>query len=613
MTNKSLIIVESPGKISKIKQIVGPSFYVMASMGHLMDLPKLTIGIDMKTYEPTYETYTDKIKKKIIKNLKQTHKLVNFIYIATDDDREGEFIAYSIIKILKLKERQYRRIIFHEITEQAIKNALITTQCRTTIDNNIVDAQQCRRIIDRLIGYTISPELKRNKEINNLLKHNSSVGTGRVQAVIIKIIYDKMEEREKKEEKDKIYNCNAYFKCGEMELNTDINICNVQLKGTKNKIINWYKFIETHINATYDNFYIDEIDIKYSKHNPPYPFITSTLQQEAYKQLNFSLETTMRIAQQLYEKGYITYMRTDSPTLSKDITEKIKQYIIDKYGETYYRCRQYKSKSCVSQEAHEAIRPCNINIEYIMDMNDESNELYRMIWKRTISSQMTEEEIGTIRYKIKFSTFDKMIEQILIKNGVSKDVIDCMYFNGSINRTINVGYKIIYMEENDDNNIELLKNKLLHSNIKLETIIAKQNIQTISPLYNQCTLIKILDKYGIGRPSTYASIFKKIEENKYIQTVNIMGTKEKIEQIKMSFNKQIIIKEITQQIMNGTEKQKIIVTELGRQIILYMIQYYPAILNYKYTANLEEQLDLISDGKMNKNVVIKQFIENELN
>lgn len=609
--NKSLVIVESPGKIKKIKHILGNDFVIMASVGHIIDLPPKTIGIDMITYKPTYEIYPD--KKKVVSGLKKiikTMKITN-VFIASDDDREGEFIGYSLVKMLGLKK--YQRITFNEITKNAIINALNNPR---QLNNDLISAQQCRRIIDRLIGFTISPKL--NKSIN--LPHTYNLGAGRVQSVIIKIIYDKQVERNKVLEsitssdcKDNLFDCTATFDIGKNKVNAnlylDLNYKNkmIELQCDKQQMILWFKFIKEILKD--DCFtitkYQNDITINEIKHNPPYPYITSTLQQDAFTKYNFSIDKTMKLAQQLYEKGYITYMRTDSPHLSNVAIEQIKKYIIANYEPKYLHIRQYNAKNTNAQEAHEAIRPTDINvsIDSLENVDIDCKKLYDMIWKRTISSQMIAEVVGIIKLKIRFAQLnnDNNFYSKFIAN-----LTEQICFLGSITQIIEPGYKIVYNEINNIDYFETLKNNLINAKIKMKTLQSTQIIKSIPQLYNQCSLIKILEKNGIGRPSTFASLLKKIIDYKYIYTSTINGISIDIPIISMNKN-EIEITTKTKTI--GNEKQKLVVSDIGEAVVNYICNHYPLIMDYKYTAEMENKLDLIANGKLNNKIVIDEIIE----
>jgi DNA topoisomerase-1 len=567
----NLVIVESPGKIKKIQSYLGNDYIVTASIGHIMDLDSKSISIDIENnFKPKYCINDD--KKKVVKQLQEISKNKN-IFIASDQDREGEFIAYSLKTILKLNS--YSRIIFNEITKTAILTALNNSR---NIDNNLVNAQQTRRILDRIVGYKLSPLITKHIGIPKL-------GTGRVQSVIVKLIVEKEKEinieREKK--RNKYYEGNGKFIINGNILKTELyeikeNIIKYrinEIENIKEQIIELLKLLKS------SKWIIDEIKKKPLYINPTAPFTTSTLQQNASIKLHFPINKTMMIAQKLYESGYITYMRTDSTILSSQVHSDIKKYILDKYGNNYYSYKQYQSK-ITSQEAHEAIRPTNINIIDIDDI--EQDKLYKLIWKKTISSQMKRSEYE--------------ITEIIIKAMKTKYLMI-----GNITRLIFDGYLKIY----NDNELEF-KEIIINENqdIELENIKIEQGYTLPIKHYNEATLVKCLENYEIGRPSTYASMIEKIKKQNFVKIDDIKGDDIIIEEYEYRKKDNKIIRNERIKKMEK-EKNIFVPTELGINITNFLEKYFPQIMDYKFTANMEKELDEISNGNINWINVLTKF------
>jgi DNA topoisomerase-1 len=604
----SLVIVESPGKIKKIKSYLGSNYIVMASIGHIMDLPMKTLGINLDTLEPTYETYPD--KKKVVNNIKSTIKQYNIknIYIAADGDREGEFIGYSLVKLLGLNS--FKRIIFHEITKTAIMKAIKEP---TTLNNNMIHAQQSRRIMDRLIGFLISPILYKNVK--------GAKSAGRVQSVIIKMILSKQLEREEfwKNNDSSYFTGNGIFELTSndllrdskpLKLNTKMYICNSNyeqiIQTNKENMVAFFELIKLYLDHT---FKITKTKIKHLTNNPPYPFITSTLQQDAFYKFRFSPDKTMKLAQQLYEKGYITYMRTDSFAISQDAIYKIKDYIVQNYGIEYLKVRQYKSKNQNAQEAHECIRPSDINIILLDSISDDAIKLYKLIWERTVASQMEATKYIVMDIYIDLIVKDTFLEQlgVFILSGSNIPT-----FIGSIKKVSFLGYKKINEDlELEKDTIDFNEKYMIADKtvIKFIEMNSSEQINSSLPLYNEPMLIKTLEKYNIGRPSTYASLLKKIIDYKYVEIRNIEGLSKKISTIKLNKKNGLILSDKT--IVVGSEKQKLITTETGKNLVIYLNNNFPNIMDYKMTINMERNLDLIANGSLDHKTFIKEFY-NEL-
>ena len=582
-----LIIVESPGKIKKIKSYLDSSYNVMASIGHIRDLSKSYNAIDYNNnFAPKYEILKDKIK--VIKNLKIACNKAKEIYIAADGDREGEAIAYHLVETLNIKK--YKRIVFNEITKEAINNAIINSR---KIDMNMFYSQQARRILDRIVGYKLSPILKKIEDIKT-----KSLGAGRVQSVVTRLIVDKENEINNymNNIKDSIYNVSGDFIINKKKFKASYEhykLIELDYKISKNNHIKIYDYIKDNIKTKSDidtlilNIKLDPIFKIFNinkierNRNPPQPFTTSTLQQEASYKLKFSLKTTMQVAQKLYEKGLITYMRTDSPNLSKQSLIEIKNFISKDYGDNYYEYRQFKSKSSSAQEAHEAIRPTNINI-INMD-NSEEQKLYSLIWKRTVASQMK-----PAKY------YD---QNIIIKNSLY------IKFKCTNSELIFDGYLKLYNTEIlDSDSIIFDKN----SKISWSTINIKEFYTNPSLRYNEASLVKKLEELGIGRPSTYANIISKIQEHEYIKISNIKGIEKNINNYILKYKNLKIINKTTKQNI-GNEQSKFIPTEDGIKITDFLIKNFPDILDYNFTSNMELLLDNIANGELIWFEVLNKF------
>lgn len=586
--SKTLVIVESPGKIKKIGQYLGSDYIVKASFGHVQDLDKETLSIDVENnFTPLYKVTPE--KKKVVKELQGLAKDCKDIILASDGDREGEAIAYSLADVLKIK--QPKRIVFHEITKNALTTAINNP---TTINYNMVNAQQARRLLDRLVGYKISPILWK------FMTSNSSQSAGRVQSVVVRIIIDKENEISKSISE-------PYFKTtGEFILNgkdDKVKINSVLSLSDNNKLYEFNSeeeskvFLQKITKKTI--FKVAEVDNKKSIRKPSAPFITSSLQQEASTKLRFSVKKTMDVAQKLYEGGWITYMRSDSPNISKEAIEEAKKYIINTFGQEYSDPKNYTSKSANSQDAHECIRPTHLNKPEIEELEGDQKKLYTLIWKRTIASQMANAlvNVQTIRIDALNSK-----ESILVFNKTKT------HFVSTLENVEFSGYLIVYdnTPEDEDKNTGKLQ-------IKAKDILDLNKI-TISeeytkpPLrYNEASLVKYLEKNGIGRPSTYASIISKVIERQYVEIKDIEGTSKESKHIEL--NKSFSITETTKKVTIGKEQKKIVPTSLGRTVNEFLMKYFEPIMDVEFTANFETYLDKIAEGKANWITVLRTFYD----
>jgi DNA topoisomerase-1 len=576
----TLVIVESPGKIKKIKSYLGPTYIVMASIGHIRDLAKNSISVDItNNFNPIYEINSD--KKTVVSNLKKVAKECDNIIIASDGDREGEAIAFHLIEVLNIKD--YQRIVFHEITKSAITKALNEPKL---VDMNMFYSQQTRRILDRIVGYKLSPILKLIENISS-----NSLGAGRVQSVVTRLIVDREKEIEQflNSENNSVYNIYGDFIINKSKFKANY-IHNIIIK-EKSKDSTDYKIIKSNIDDINDikiivisvrsnpNFYITNLETEERNQNPPQPFITSSLQQESSYKLKFQLKKTMILAQKLYEKGLITYMRTDSPTLSNEALNNIKIYILEdsNLGESYYQFRQFKAKGKNAQEAHEAIRPTHFNIFNLSEQqlnNTDEEKLYQLIWNRTVASQLKPAKYND--------------QYIKLSNNYNE-------FEGTNSTLIFDGYLKLYKDIDEEDSKHIKINEDFKKNIvDWNAIFFKETFKSPSLRYNEALLVKKLESLGIGRPSTYASIISKIQEHKYIKVGNIEGIEKKVNTYtltKKTFDKKITVQKI------GNEKLKLLPTSDGFIITEFLLDKFPQIMDYKFTADMEYLLDEIAEGK----------------
>ena len=565
---KNLVIVESPAKAKTIEGFLGKEFLVKSSFGHVRDLAKSNLGVDIPNgFIPCYEIAAD--KKSLVAELKKLSNSAETVWLASDEDREGEAISWHLVEALKLDKKKIKRIVFHEITKTAILNAIENPR---GIDINLVDAQQARRVLDRLVGFELSPVLWK--------KVKPSLSAGRVQSVAVRLIV----EREKDIESFKVssgYKVTAYF-------NIDKNGHNISLKAelpskfdTKEAA---KKFLEKCVNAV---FKIKQIETKPSKKSPAPPFTTSTLQQEASRKLGFSVSKTMVIAQQLYESGKITYMRTDSVNLSDTALKMAKDEITKSYGKEYVKTRKFVTKSKGAQEAHEAIRPTYIS-DHSISGDDAQKRLYDLIWKRTIASQMSEAELEKTNVFIGISTTK---EELVAKGEVIK-------FDGFLK---------VYLESTDDEDDEA---KGILPPLKEGQVLENEEINAIerftlhAPRYTEASLVKKLEELGIGRPSTYAPTISTIQKRGYVVNEDREGVERSYTHLLLKKSK---IKEETKTEITGAEKSKLFPTDIGTLVNNFLVQYFDDVLDYNFTASVEKEFDEIADGSKKWNEMIKEF------
>jgi DNA topoisomerase-1 len=582
--SKILFIIESGGKVKKLGEILGKDYIVKPTMGHIMDLPGNELGIDVNNnFLAEYVTNPD--KKQLVKDLKKLAADCSEVMLCSDMDREGEMISMNVKDALKLKN--YKRVVFNEITKKAIEEAIKNPK---TIDENMVNSQKCRRLLDRLIGFYISPIL---------WTYGVGKSTGRIQGVALRIIVDKENEINKSIS-------NPFFKTtAELILNNNNESIklNSTLVETKSKI---YDFVSNekvteflnNINKKTD-FKVVSVENRKSVRKPSEPFITSTLQQEASSKLHFSVKRTAEISQKLYERGHITYIRTDSPNISNDAIEEAKKYIVKTWSAEFSDPRQYKSKNSNAQEAHECIRPTHLDVSEINDGSAEEARLYSLIWKRTIASQMASANVNVQTIQIDCLNDKK---SILVFDNTQT------YFNSTLENVEFPGYMIVY--DNTDSEEEVVQGKI---EIKVKDKLSLNKIKvseeyTKPPLrYNEALLIKYLEKKGIGRPSTYSSIISKIIEREYVKIDNVEGIKKTSKQLEL--DNKFKIKESTKEVFIGKEQKKIVATDMGKKVNEFMMTNFSQILDIDFTANLELHLDKIAEGKANWITVLKNFYD----
>jgi len=558
---KNLVIVESPAKAKTIQKFLGAEYAVTSSMGHIRDLVDKEFEAELSLkYKPKYEVMPDKAK--IVAELKKSAKTSEIVWLATDEDREGEAIAWHLADELKLKPEKTRRIAFHEITKNAIQKAVETPR---EIDMNLVDAQQARRVLDKIVGFELSPILWK--------KIKPSLSAGRVQSVTVRLVV----EREREINNFKSVNSYKVTAIFSMEENGKIINFKADLKNNLPTKEAAKEFLEKCKNST---FKVENVETTEGKRSPAAPFTTSTLQQEASRKHGFPVALTMRIAQALYESGKITYMRTDSVNLSDLALNTAKQEIVALAGEKYHKRRQYQTKSKGAQEAHEAIRPTFLNQKEIAGTAQEK-KLYELIWKRTLASQMA----------------DALIEKTTATISVSNSS-EIFVATGEIIRFD--GFLKVYVEntdnENQEENTENILPKLSKNQIlTYEEITAQEKFSQHPPRYNEASLVRKLEELGIGRPSTYAPTISTIQNRGYVEKRDIPVLVPETHALTL---KKDVIKESVKAVKQSAEKSKLAPTDTGIVVNDFLIENFPEILNYNFTADVEQEFDDIAEGKI---------------
>ena len=570
---KNLVIVESPAKAKTIEKYLGADYKVMSSYGHIRDLKKKDFGVDLKTFEPQYEIPAD--KRKVVTELRAQAKKSEAVWLASDEDREGEAISWHLAEVLGLDPKETRRIVFHEITKPAILSAI---EHPRHIDLNLVDAQQARRVLDRLVGFKLSPVLWR--------KVRPSLSAGRVQSVAVRLIVER--EREIQQFKpESSYRVTAVFEVPAS--NGSITLLKAELNKRFATRDEAQAFLEKCKKAT---FTIDAITTRPTKRNPAPPFTTSTLQQEAARKLGFPVAVTMRVAQSLYESGLITYMRTDSMNLSDLCLNSCGPVISSLMGDEYHQRRTYHTHSKGAQEAHEAIRPTDMNRQTI-EGDTREQRLYELIWKRTIACQMADAKLERTTVNIAVSETDEMFQA-----------------TGEVVRFD--GFLRVYREsQGDDENANADESKLLPpmnegEALQRREVVAQQRFSQQPARYTEASLVHKMEELGIGRPSTYAPTISTIQNREYVVKGDAEGTPRSYDQLTLQSD---TISETTQSENVGSNRGKLVPTDIGLVVNDFLMEYFPEIMDYNFTANVEKQFDEVAEGKENWTEMISNFYQ----
>jgi DNA topoisomerase-1 len=569
---KNVVIVESPAKASTIEKFLGEDFLVTSSYGHIRDLKKKDMGIDVENnYSPHYIIPED--KKARVKELKKLSDKSEIVWLATDEDREGEAIAWHLKEALELPEKKIRRIVFSEITKTAILEAVKNPR---GIDYNLVNSQQSRRILDRLVGFQLSPILWR--------KVRPKLSAGRVQSVAVRLIVEREREIDS-------FTTQSRFKVTGTFFVTDKDGKKAEFKAEVSDFFDTQKEAEDFLEkCRTSEFSIESVEKKPAKKSPSPPFTTSTLQQEASRKLRFSVARTMLVAQKLYEAGKITYMRTDSVNLSDFALDAAEKQIKDEYGKPYFHKRQFKTKSKAAQEAHEAIRPTEFNKETVAGSKEEK-ALYDLIWKRAIASQMSDAQLERTTLKVNVSKADKMF---VAKGEVIK-------FDGFLK---------VYIESSDDENGEngdsgILPDISEGQKISFAEILATQRFTRPPSRYTEASLVKKLEELGIGRPSTYAPTISTIQKRGYVHKEEREGTEREYAVITLSDSKKITREKRTE--ITGADKGKLFPNDVAMLVNDFLLEHFPQIMDFQFTAHIEEELDEIANGEMDYHEMLDEF------
>ena len=558
--SKNLVIVESPAKAKTIEKYLGKDYTVKSSMGHIRDLPKKGLNIDIAhNFAPTYEVNPD--KKKVVSELRKAAKEAADVWLASDEDREGEAIAWHLTQALKLDPKKTKRIVFHEITKTAIQQAI---QNPRTVDLHLVDAQQARRVLDRLVGYELSPVLWK--------KVRTGLSAGRVQSVAVRLIVER--EREIRAFKpESSFRVIAIFNIDGQELKAEL-AAKLPDKDTART------FLEAAANAI---FTVTDIAQKPGTRSPGAPFTTSTLQQEAARRLGYSVKQTMTIAQRLYESGQITYMRTDSTTLSGFAIKAAEEFIKKEYGATYHQVRQYKTKNESAQEAHEAIRPTDF-ARLSAGADAQQKKLYQLIWQRALASQMAPAKTEKTEVTISLSTRP----ELLVAKG------EILQFDG---------FMKVYGGIKDDTLLPPIEKG---QQLKLETMQATETFSRPPARYSEAALVKKMEELGIGRPSTYAPTISTIQARDYIEKADLEGTERTVQTLSLISG--AITEEQTTEI-TGADRGKLVPTSVAEVTTDFLVKYFPSVVDYDFTATVENDFDRVAEGKETWEKMINQFYQ----
>lgn len=557
-SSKNLVIVESPAKAKTIEKYLGSGYTVKSSFGHIRDLPKKGLSIDKdNNFEPTYEVASD--KRKVVSELRKAAKAADEVWLATDEDREGEAIAWHLCQALKLKPSETKRIVFHEITKSAIEKAMESPR---TVDEYLVDAQQARRVLDRLVGYELSPVLWK--------KVQTGLSAGRVQSVAVRLIVEREREIEAFRSSSQ-FKVTAIFKAGAEELKAEL------LKPLADEAA-VQEFLNGLIGSSYT---VHSLAAKPGTRSPSPPFTTSSLQQEAASKLGYSVKQTMTLAQRLYESGYITYMRTDSVNLSQFSLNAAKDYVTKTFGQNYHNLRTYKTKNASAQEAHEAIRPTDFN-HTSQGSDNQQKKLYELIWRRALASQMASAQIERSEIRIDISGRP---ETFVAKGEV-------LSFDG---------YLKVYGGGKDDTILPSVKEG---DKLNLDHIRALESFDRPPARYSEASLVRKLEELGIGRPSTYAPTISTVQTRNYVEKRDAEGVERKLRNFILKDGQ--VSSETTTE-LTGAERNKLIPTHLAEMTTDFLIKYFSPIVDYEFTARAEESFDLIAEGKAKWQATIKDF------
>ena len=566
--SKNLVIVESPAKAKTIQKYLGKDFEVKSSFGHIRDLPKKGMGIDLKTFTPDYEVSAD--KKKLVTELKAAVKKAEMVWLASDEDREGEAIAWHLAQELKLKEENTKRIVFHEITKNAILKAIENPR---KIDQNLVNAQQARRVLDRIVGFEMSPVLWK--------KVKTGLSAGRVQSVAVRLVVEREQEIRN-------FKPTSTYKVEGTFVNAEKQEIAAKLKKDFAQEKEAEAFLEKSQNV---EFKVLNVETKPGSRSASAPFTTSTLQQEASNRLGYNVTSTMRIAQRLYEEGYITYMRTDSVNLSQEAINSAKDFIEKEFGAAYSSPRNYTTKSSSAQEAHEAIRPTDFSVKSIDDV--QLNKLYQLIYKRTLASQMANAKIEKTVIEIGNSALPSHFEaqgEVIVFDGFLKV------------------YGITKTDEDDEeNNEKLLPKVKIGEVLSYKKITATEKFTKPAARYTEAALVRKLEELGIGRPSTYAPTIQTIQNRGYVDKREILPQEREI--VKLSLGKSGLKKEVLTEKFGG-DKNKFVPTDIGEVVNEFLINNFNEILDYGFTAKVEQDFDDIANGSEKWKETLKSFYDN---
>lgn len=570
--SKNLLIVESPAKAKTIEKYLGKDFKVMSSFGHIRDLAKKNDAIDIEDgYRPSYIIPED--KKKVVAELRKIAKAAETVWLATDEDREGEAISWHLCEVLDLDVKETKRIVFHEITKDAILKAVASPR---TVDINLVNAQQARRILDRLVGFELSPLLWRK------VSKGSALSAGRVQSVAVRLIVEREAEIDAHQSQSQ-FRITAVFKVPD----ADGKLREMKAEGSKrfDQSEDAHAFLKDCIGA---DFSIAEVQVKPGKRSPAAPFTTSTLQQEASRKLSFSVARTMLVAQKLYENGHITYMRTDSLNLSETAMGQAAAIISERYGKRYSNPQRYKTKNSGAQEAHEAIRPTDMAQDQL-ELSADEERLYRLIWQRTLASQMADAEFERTTARIAISTRP---EELVAKGEV-------VVFDGFLK---------VYTEGTDEESADELDGLLpplgVDQELALDHLLATQRFSKPPSRYTEASLVRKLEELGIGRPSTYAPTISTIQKREYVVKGDREGEERNYQVLELKGGK---INDRQEKEITGKEKAKLFPTDIAVLVNNFLTEHFEQVLDYHFTARIEKQFDEIAEGDMDWTKMIDGF------